>query len=136
MAETFQSLALVLAGAVLGWTGYFTFLAAPQAFRDLDNGRANRLVRNAMKSGHPAAAGLALAGAGAAALAGAVAGAAVLAMAAVLYLIARWALAPRDDERPAGATRRLKTARIVAAALTAVILVMVAIGAGLVGVGV
>jgi hypothetical protein len=57
-------------------------------------------------------------------------------MAAVLYMLARYALAPRDDPRPAGATRRLKTARIVAAALTATILMALVAAAVLIGFGV
>jgi hypothetical protein len=121
-----QGFALVFAGISLGWTAYFSFVVAPQAFRDLDQGRANRFVRNAMKNGHPPAAGLALIAAAAAVAGSAVAGAAMMGVAATLFVLARWALAPRDDgPPPPGARRKRSTARVVAAALTAMIMVVI-----------
>lgn len=120
-----QSLALAAAGMALGWTAYFSFQAAPQAFRDLDHGRANRYVRNAMKTGHPLVAALCWVAGGAALFGGAIAGAVTLALAGALFMLARWTLAPRDDPRPAGARRVLSTARVVAAGLTATMMLLI-----------
>jgi len=115
--------ALVLTGAVIGWLGSFSLLVAPMAFRDLDAGRADRFVRNAIHGGHALpAAGAALA-AGAAWLGGAPGGAALLAVTAVLCFLARFAVSP-------GARRR-KATRVAAAALTAALLPLSALGAGL-----
>lgn len=134
MEQLGQGLALVFAGMSLGWTAYFSFIVAPQAFRDLDQGRANRFVRNAMKNGHPAVAGMSFIAALAGAAGGALAGGSVMALAGVLYLLARWTLAPRDDERPPpGGKRKLSTARVVAAALTAMIMIVVVAGIVLIG---
>jgi len=133
MDKIAQGAALVLAGMALGWTAFFSFVIAPQAYRDLDQGRAGRFVRNAMKNGHPAVAGLAFASALAGLAALSIAGASVMAVAGVLYLLARWTLAPRDDETPHGAKRRLTTARTVAAALTAMIMLVVLAGVVLIG---
>lgn len=133
MQDVAQAFALVFAGMALGWTAMFSFLAAPMAFRDLDAGRANRFVRNAMKDGHPAIASLAGLGAVAAALASSIAGAAVLAVTAALYLLARLALLPQGDLPEAkNVRRRLKTGRVVAASLTAILMVALVIASGLV----
>lgn len=129
------TVALVLAGATLGWTAFFSFIVSPQAFRDLDAGRANRFVRNAMKNGHPTLAALAFASAVLALLGAAFAGAGVMAVAGGMYLMATWALAPRDDALPPpGGKRKLATARIVAAGLTAGIMGLVLIGIALIAV--
>ena len=52
----------------------------------------------------------------------AVAGAVIMALVAFFYLMARYALAPRTDPRPAGARRVMKTARVAASAITAFII--------------
>jgi hypothetical protein len=129
MEQLGQGAALVFAGFALGWTAHFSFMVAPQAYRDLDQGRANRFVRNAMRNGHPAVSGVSVIAAVAAVIGGAVAGAAVMAIAAAMFLLARWALAPRDDDGPPpGGKRKLGTARIVASALTAMIMLVVLAG--------
>ncbi|MBU6372280.1 MAG: hypothetical protein KJS97_06075 [Alphaproteobacteria bacterium] len=129
MEQLGQGVALVVAGMTLGWTAFFSFVIAPQAYRDLDTGRAGRFVRNAMKNGHPAVATFAFVSAGFAVLGSAMAGASVMGVCGVLYLLALWALAPRDDERPPpGGKRKLSTARIVAAGLTAMIMIAVCVG--------
>lgn len=136
MTELAQGIALVLAAFAAGWTAFFSFMIAPQAFRDLDQGRADRFVRNSMKGGHPVAAAI-CAGAGVAGfLGGAPGGGAVIGLCAVMYLMAAWTLAPRTDTRPPpGGKRVLKTARIVASMITALIIlvafaaiVMIALG--------
>lgn len=133
MENFILAIALMLAGATLGWTAFFSFVVSPQAFRELDHGRANRFVRNAMKVGHPPLAGLAFASGVAAILGASFAGAGVMVVAGVMYLLAAWTLAPRDDDRPPpGGKRKLQTARIVAAAITALLMVLVLIGAGLI----
>ena len=114
-----QQLALVLAGMALGWTALFCFVVAPVSFKDMDYGRADRHVRRIIKAGHGALAVLCLAAAGFALFSGAVAGAVIAAMCAGFYLMCQWALAPRDDPRPAGARRQMKGQRIVASLLTA-----------------
>jgi hypothetical protein len=129
MAEFTIPFAILLAGVTLGWTAFFSFVVSPQAFRELDHGRANRFVREAMKTGNPAVAGFAFASALLAVLGMAIAGGGVMAIAGVLYLLAAWTLAPRDDKLPPpGGRRRLSTARIVAAGLTAAIMVLVVLG--------
>ncbi|MBL8549471.1 MAG: hypothetical protein JNJ73_05760 [Hyphomonadaceae bacterium] len=114
-----QQLALVLAGMALGWTTLFCFVVAPVSFKDMDYGRADRHVRRIIKAGHGALAVLCLAAAGFALVSGAVAGAVIAAMCAAFYVMCQWALAPRDDPRPAGARRQMKGQRVVASLLTA-----------------
>lgn len=116
-----QAFAITLAGASLGWIMLFSFVLSPVAFKTFDQGRAERLVKQVMNSGHGLLALIALASAIAALLAGAVAGASVAAVAAVFALLSRFALAPRDD-KPIKGHRVLKTARIVASGLTALIM--------------
>jgi hypothetical protein len=128
MTDLAISLALILAGVTLGWTAFFSFIVSPQAFRELDHGRANRFVRNAMKTGHPVVAGLSFAAGVFAILNGALAGGGVMAITGVMYLLAAWTLAPRDDDRPPpGGKRKLSTARVVAAGLTAGLMALVVI---------
>jgi hypothetical protein len=116
-----QSTAVVLASISLGWIMLFSFVLAPVAFKTFDQGRAERLVKQVMNSGHGLL-GLIALGAGVAAFAsGAVAGAAVAAVAGVFAFLCRFALAPRDD-KPIKGHRVLKTARIVASSLTAFIM--------------
>ena len=117
-----QESAIILAGAGLGWIALFSFVVAPVAFKSWDVGRADRLVRNVIKSGHGMLAFLALLSGAAALLSGAIAGATVAAIAAIFALCCQWALAPRDDPRPIMGRKVMKTARVVAAALTALIM--------------
>ncbi len=131
MEKIAQGLSLLSAGVALGWAGCFSFLIAPQAFRDLDHGRADRFVRNALKGANPVAIGLSLLAAASALLAGAVGAAAVLAMAAAMFFLARWTLAPREEGSAPGVRRRLKTQRIVAAAINATTLLALAAGAAM-----
>lgn len=116
-----QSTAVVLASISLGWIMLFSFVLAPVAFKTFDQGRAERLVKQVMNSGHGLL-GLIAIGAGVAAFAsGAVAGAVVAAVAGVFAFLCRFALAPRED-KPIKGHRVLKTARIVASSLTAFIM--------------
>jgi hypothetical protein len=130
-----QLLALVLSGSALGWTMSFSFASAPIAFRDLDHGRADRLVRNTLKRSNPILAVICGAAAACGALAGSIAGSATLAIAAVCFLMARWALAPREEKiAPAGHRRVLKTSRIVSAGIIAFMMPVVLIGLVLVAI--
>ena len=115
-----QATAIVLAGASLGWIALFSFVLSPVAFKQFDAGRADRLVKHVMNSGHGILGLIAFASAIAALMAGAIAGAAVAAVAGVFAFMCKFALAPRDD-RPIKGHRVLKTARIVASGLTAFI---------------
>lgn len=121
MQMTAQAIAIVLAGASLGWIALFSFVLSPVTYKTLDGGRAERLVKQVMNSGHGLLGLLALLSAGAALLAGAVAGAAVAAVAGAFAFMCKFALAPRDD-KPIKGHRVLKTARIVASGLTAFIM--------------
>jgi hypothetical protein len=116
-----QSAAIVLASISLGWIMLFSFVLSPVAFKTFDQGRAERLVKQVMNSGHGVLGLIALAAAGLAALSGAFAGAAVAVVAAAFAFLCRFALAPRED-KPIKGHRVLKTARIVASALTAFIM--------------
>ena len=118
--EIMRGLALVFAGAGLGWIVLFSFVLSPTAFKTLDLGRAERLIKNVMKAGHSALAGLCVMSAVSALLSGSVAGAIIGVIAGVFALCCQWALAPREDIPIAG-HRVLKTARIVASGLTACI---------------
>jgi hypothetical protein len=121
MSALAQSTAVILASISLGWIMLFSFVLAPVAFKTFDQGRAERLVKQVMNSGHGLL-GLIALGAGVAAFAsGAIAGAAVAAVAGAFAFLCRFALAPRDD-KPIKGHRVLKTARIVASALTAFIM--------------
>lgn len=123
-----MSLALILAGAAFGWTALFSFVVAPMAFRDLDAGRADRFVRNAIQSGHVAPAALALAAAVSAWAGGAPGAGALLAVTGLLFFAARFSVTP-------GARRR-KATRMIASGLTAMLLPVTALGAGLAAMGV
>ena len=122
MIELAQKLAIFLCTLTVGWTSCISFAVAPQAFRDLDRGRGDRFVRNLIKGGHGFLALLALLSAVFALIGGAVAGAVTMGLVAFFYLMARYALAPRTDPRPAGARRVMKTARVAASAITAFII--------------
>jgi hypothetical protein len=132
MTELALALSLVLGGSALGWTAYFSFQAAPQAVRDLDAGRANRYIRNAMRGGHGVVAMICFLAGVSGLIGGAVAGAIVFALSGAFYLLARWTLSPREDARPAMGRRKLSTARIVAAGLTASLMILVLAGTVLV----
>jgi hypothetical protein len=121
MHATAQDFAIVLAGASLGWIALFSFVLAPVTYKTLDGGRAERLVKQVMNSGHGLLGLLALLSAAAALMAGAVAGAAVAAVGGLFAFMCKFALAPRDD-KPIKGHRVLKTARVVASALTAFIM--------------
>ena len=120
MQTAAQAIAIVLAGASLGWIMLFSFVLSPVAFKQFDAGRAERLVKHVMNSGHGILGLIALASALAALMAGAVAGAAVAAVGGVFAFMCKFALAPRED-KPIKGHRVLKTARIVASGLTAFI---------------
>ena len=137
MNEMLVSVAVALLGASLGWIALFSGVVAPVSFKDMDHGRANRHVRRVMKQGHTVLALLCFAGAGAAALGGAPGAGVIAAVVGVVILLAQFALAPRDDDRPPpGGKRKLQTARVVAAGLTALMapLLLVAIGMAIGGV--
>jgi hypothetical protein len=121
MQPVAQAFAITLAGASLGWIMLFSFVLSPVAFKQFDQGRAERLVKHVMNAGHGVLALIALASAAAALLAGAVAGAAVATTAGVFAFMCKFALAPRDDQ-PIMGHRVLKTARVVASGLTAFIM--------------
>lgn len=121
MQAAAQAFAIVLAGASLGWIALFSFVLSPVTYKTLDGGRAERLVKHVMSSGHGLLGLLALLSAIAALLAGAVAGAAVAAMGGFFAFLCKFALAPRED-KPIKGHRVLKTARIVASGLTAFIM--------------
>lgn len=120
-AQTAQATAIVLAGASLGWIMLFSFVVSPVAFKTFDQGRAERIVKQVMNSGHSILGLIAFASAIAALLAGAVAGASVAAVAGAFAFMCKFALAPRED-KPIKGHRVLKTARIVASGLTAAIM--------------
>jgi hypothetical protein len=121
MQATAQAFAIVLAGASLGWIALFSFVLSPVTYKTLDGGRAERLVKQVMNSGHGLLGLLALLSAAAALMAGAVAGAAVAAVGGLFAFMCKFALAPRED-KPIKGHRVLKTARVVASALTAFIM--------------
>lgn len=128
MQHAFLSLALVLAGTALGWSAFFSFVAAPIAFRDLDQGRADRYLRNIIESGHLVPASIAALAAGAAFAGGGPGAAGLLLIAAFLFVVARFAVSP-------GARRRAST-RILASGLTALLIPVTAAGALLAAIGI
>ena len=116
-----QALAIILAGAGLGWIMLFSFVFSPVAFKTFDTGRAERIVKLVMNQGHGLLGLIAFACAGAAFTSGAIAGAAVAGMAGGFAFMCKFALAPRED-KPIRGHRVLKTARVVASGLTAFIM--------------
>jgi hypothetical protein len=137
MNDVLLSLGVALLGACLGWIALFSGVVAPISFKDMDHGRANRHVRRVMKQGHTILALLSFAAAAAAALGGAPGAGIIAAIVGVVILLAQFALAPREDDRPPpGGKRKLQTARVVAAGLTAMMapLLLVAIGMAIGGV--
>lgn len=116
-----QAAAIILAGASLGWIMLFSFVLSPTAYATFDQGRAERMVKQVMNRGHGLLGLIAFASALAALLAGATGGAIVAAVAGIFAFMCKFALAPRED-KPIKGHRVLKTARIVASALTAFIM--------------
>lgn len=125
MQSIAQASAIILAGISIGWIMLFSFVVSPAAYKTFDQGRAERLVKQVMNSGHGILGLIAFAAALAALFAGAVAGASVAAVAGVFAFLCKFALAPRED-KPIKGHRVLKTARIVASALTAFIMPVLA----------
>jgi hypothetical protein len=121
MQATAQAIAIILAGASLGWIMLFSFVVSPVAFKTFDQGRAERIVKQVMNSGHGILGLIALAAGLSALAAGAPGGAMVAAIAAIFAFLCKFALAPRED-KPIKGHRVLKTARIVASGLTAAIM--------------
>jgi hypothetical protein len=128
MSDIGQACALILAGMTLGWTMLFSFVVAPISYADMDYGRAARNVGRVMKAGHGAVALFAFLAGFAALLCQAWGAAAVLALAGCFYLMAKWALAPREGRAPPIGHRKLKTARVVASGLTAAIMPLIIAG--------
>lgn len=116
-----QATAITLAGASLGWIVLFSFVLSPVAFKTFDAGRAERMVKHVMNSGHGILGLIALAAGGAAFLAGAFAGGSVAMVGGAFAFMCKFALAPRED-KPIKGHRVVKTARIVASGLTAFIM--------------
>lgn len=121
MQAVAQATAIVLAGASLGWIILFSFVLSPVAFKTFDAGRAERIVKMVMNSGHGILGLIALAAGAAGFLSGAIAGGSVAAVGGVFAFMCKFALAPRDD-KPIKGHRVVKTARIVASGLTAFIM--------------
>ncbi len=118
MIEIAQLTAIVLAAASLGWIALFSFVLSPAAYKTFDGGRAERMVKAVMNSGHGLLGLIALLSALASLASGAIAGASVAAVAGVFAFLCKFALAPRED-KPIQGRRVIKTARIVASGLTA-----------------
>jgi hypothetical protein len=124
-AQTAQALAIVLAGASIGWIALFSFVLSPVAYNTFDPGRAERIVKQVMNQGHGLLGLIAFASGLAALMAGATGAAIVAAVAGVFAFLCKFALAPRED-KPIKGTRVLKTARVVASGLTAFIMPVLA----------
>ncbi len=135
-AHISQQLAIFLATLTIGWTCCISFAVAPQAYRELDRGRGDRFVRNIIKSGHGFLALFAMLAAAMGLISGALGGALVMAMAAFFYLMARFALAPRTDNKPKAGSRKTKTARVMASALTFMIIPVAVAGMIMIGLGI
>jgi uncharacterized membrane protein len=130
-----QAAAVCLIGVGIGWVLLFSFVVAPVAFKTFDQGRAERLIKAVMKAGHGALAAICLLAGLACLFAGGIGAAVVAAIAAIFALGCQWALAPRED-KPIRGHRVLKTARIVASALTFTIAPILLTAAVLLGMGV
>lgn len=116
-----QATSIVLSGAALGWIILFSFVLSPVAFKTFDAGRAERIVKMVMNSGHGILGLIAFAAGGAGFLSGAIAGGSVAAVGGAFAFMCKFALAPRED-KPIKGHRVVKTARIVASGLTAFIM--------------
>ena len=121
MQQIAQVTTFVLAGMGIGWIALFSFVVSPVSYTTFDGGRAERIVKAIMQRGHGLLGVICFFAAIAALVAGAVAGASVAGIAGLFAFMCRFALAPRED-KPIKGRRVLKTARIVASGLTAVIM--------------
>ena len=130
--EIGQGGAAVLLGLATG-AGWVAAVIAPNCFYDgLDAGRADRQVRNLLKSVSAPTVFMLLA-AGALAILGGAIGAGICAfMAAFGFFTNSWTLRGfKKGETPPGAKRRRKSQRVVAVSLTLLFTLVAAIGAGL-----
>lgn len=137
LREFGQGGAAVLLGIATG-AGYVAAVIAPNCFFDgLDAGRADRQVRNLLKSVSTPNVFLLLA-AGAFAVLGGAYGAAICAFLGALGFFANgWTLRGyKRGEVPQGVKRRRKTQRVVAVSLTLMFTLLTGIGAGLAAFGI
>lgn len=121
MQAVAQATSIVLSGASLGWIILFSFVLSPVAFKTFDAGRAERIVKMVMNSGHGILGLIAFAAGAAGFFSGAIAGGSVAMVGGAFAFMCKFALAPRED-KPIKGHRVVKTARIVASGLTAFIM--------------
>ena len=121
MQAVAQATSIVLSGASLGWIILFSFVLSPVAFKTFDAGRAERIVKMVMNSGHGILGLIAFTAGAAGFFSGAIAGGSVAMVGGAFAFMCKFALAPRED-KPIKGHRVVKTARIVASGLTAFIM--------------
>jgi hypothetical protein len=127
--------AIFAAGAASSaWTG--AVIVANAAFDGLDAGRADRQLRRVIASAAGFQAGLLGVATGAALFAGARAAAIVAALTALGFLSNIWTLSPRKEKTMPGASKRTKSARMLAVSLTLIFMVAALTSAVLAVVGI
>ncbi|MAK59732.1 MAG: hypothetical protein CMK09_02015 [Ponticaulis sp.] len=114
-----SSLAALACGIAAGGTWIGVVVVPNESFDHMDYTRADRHVREVLKSGSTAIAGMLLAATAFAVLAGSFGAGAVAALAAFGFFTNRWTLAKRAaPSAPPGTRQRKKSQRIVAVALS------------------
>lgn len=113
------NLSAMLCGFAAGGTWIGVVVVPNEAFDHMDHTRADRHVRQVLKSGSTFIAGALLLGAAFAALGQAFGASAVAALAAFGFFTNRWTLSKRaSPSAPPGTRQRKKSQRIVAVALS------------------
>lgn len=119
LQDVLASLAALACGIAAGGTWIGVVVVPNESFDHMDYTRADRHVREVLKSGSTAIAGTLLAGSALSVLAGAFGAGAVAALAAFGFFTNRWTLAKRAaPSAPPGTRQRKKSQRIVAVALS------------------
>lgn len=119
LQDTLITLAALLCGIGAGGSWIGLVVVPNESFDHMDYTRADRHVREVIKTGSTFIAGALLLAAAFAALGGAFAASGVAALSAFGFFTNRWTLAPRKPRSaPPGARQKKKSQRIVAVALS------------------
>lgn len=119
LQDILTNLAALLCGFAAGGAWIGVVVVPNEAFDHMDHTRADRHVREVLKSGSTFIAGALLAAAALSILGGAFGAGAVAAVSAIGFFTNRWTLAKRKPRSaPPGAKQKKKTQRVVAVALS------------------
>ncbi|MAP95127.1 MAG: hypothetical protein CMK07_09270 [Ponticaulis sp.] len=119
LQDILTSFAALLCGFATGGAWIGVVVVPNESFDHMDYSRADRHVRDVLKSGSTAIAGTLLAASAFAVLGGSFGAAAIAALACFGFFTNRWTLSKRTEpSSPPGTRQRKKSQRIVAVALS------------------